>query len=63
VAPLHNLRSRLAIEGVDLLTIKELGVIMVQRYADLPPSHRRRAIERLVSQQATVEKAPEAGAQ
>jgi len=50
-------------EGVDLLTIKELGVIKVPRYADLPPSHRRSAIERLVSRQVMVEEAPAAGAQ
>ena len=40
-------------EGVDLLTIKELGgwksLAMVQRYAHLSPGHRRNAIERLAS--------------
>ena len=48
----HTFASRLAMEGVDLLTLKELGgwksLQMVQRYAHLSPSHRRSAIERLV---------------
>ena len=52
---LHDLRhtwaSRLAMAGVDLLTIKELGgwktIQMVQRYAHLSPDHKRQAIERL----------------
>ena len=39
--------------GVDLLSIKELegwkSLTMVQRYAHLSPSHRRDAIERLVT--------------
>ena len=43
-------------EGVDLLTIKELGgwksLAMVQRYAHLSPGHRRNAIERLTSRRA-----------
>ena len=49
----HTFASRLAMEGVDLLTIKELGgwktLSMVQRYAHLSPSHRNHAIERLVT--------------
>jgi len=49
----HTFASRLAMEGVDLLTIKELGgwktLSMVQRYAHLSPSHRTHAIERLVT--------------
>ena len=52
---LHDLRhtwaSRMAMAGVDLLTIKELGgwktLQMVQRYAHLSPDHKRQAIERL----------------
>ena len=40
-------------EGVDLLTIKELGgwktLSMVQRYAHLSPSHRQEAVERLAA--------------
>lgn len=47
----HTFASRLAMAGVDLLTVKELGgwksLTMVQRYAHLSPSHRREAIERL----------------
>jgi hypothetical protein len=39
-------------EGVDLLTVKELGgwkdLAMVQRYAHLAPEHRRAAVEKLV---------------
>jgi integrase len=49
----HTFASRLAMEGVDLLTIKELGgwktLSMVQRYAHLSPGHQRQAIERLVT--------------
>jgi integrase len=49
----HTFASRLAMEGVDLLTIKELGgwktLSMVQRYAHLSPGHRQSAIERLAS--------------
>jgi len=49
----HTFASRLVMEGVDLLTIKELGgwktLLMVQRYAHLSPSHRNHAIERLVT--------------
>jgi len=40
-------------EGVDLLTIKDLGgwktLTMMQRYAHLSPGHRHTAIERLAS--------------
>jgi integrase len=49
----HTFASRLAMEGVDLLTIKELGgwksLTMVQRYAHPSPSHRSQAIERFVT--------------
>jgi integrase len=52
----HTFASRLAMEGVDLLTIKELGgwksLAMVQRYAHLSPSHRSTAIERLANRQS-----------
>ncbi len=52
---LHDLRptfaSRLAMAGVDPLTIQQLGgwktLQMVQRYAHLSPDHKRQAIERL----------------
>jgi integrase len=49
----HTFASRLAMEGVDLLAIQELGgwkdLSMVRRYSHLSPSHRREAIERLVT--------------
>jgi hypothetical protein len=48
-------------EGVDLLTIKDLGgwksLTMVQRYAHLSPSHRKQAIERLVTRKVEREEA------
>lgn len=48
----HTFASRLAMAGVDLLTIKELGgwktLTMVQRYAHLSPGHQRQAVERIV---------------
>jgi integrase len=63
----HTFASRLAMEGVDLLTIKELGgwksLPVVQRYAHLSPSHRRTAIERLVTRQTTAEPPSAAGAE
>ena len=54
---LHDLRhtwaSRLAMAGVDLLTIKELGgwktLKMVERYSHLSPDHKRQALGRLIS--------------
>jgi integrase len=56
----HTFASRLAMEGVDLLTIKELGgwktLSMVQRYAHLSPGHRHTAIERLTTRQVEQEK-------
>jgi integrase len=49
----HTFASRLAMEGVELLTIKNLGgwksLTMVARYAHLSPEHGRAAIERLAS--------------
>jgi integrase len=49
----HTFASRLAMEGVDLLTIKDLGgwktLTMVQRYAHLSKGHRQSAIERLAT--------------
>lgn len=48
----HSFASRLAMAGVDLLTIKELGgwktLAMVLRYAHLSPDHKRAAVERLI---------------
>jgi len=49
----HTFASRLAMAGVDLLTIKELGgwktLAMVLRYAHLSPDHKRAALGRLIS--------------
>ena len=63
----HTFASRLAMEAVDLLAIKDLGgwksLAMVQRYAHLSPAHRREAIERLVTRAKTTETAPAAGAE
>ena len=63
----HTFASRLAMEGVDLLTIKELGgwksLQMVQRYAHLSPSHRHSAIERLVRRPTSAEPAKAVGAE
>lgn len=48
----HTFASRLVMNGVDLLTVKELGgwltLAMVQRYAHLAPEHLRAAVEGLV---------------
>jgi len=48
----HTFASRLAMAGVDPLTIKEVGgwrtPAMIQRYAHLAPSHLHEAVERLV---------------
>lgn len=45
----HTFASRLVMNGVDLLTVKELGgwrtLAMVQRYAHLAPGHLRAAVE------------------
>jgi len=63
----HTFASRLAMEGVDLRAIQELGgwksLGMVQRYSHLSPSHRRAAIERLVTRSTNAGEALEAGAQ
>jgi site-specific recombinase XerD len=49
----HTFASRLAMAGVDLLTIKELGgwqtLAMVTRYAHLTPGRLREGVERLVT--------------
>lgn len=61
----HTFASRLAMEGVDLLTIKELGgwksLAMVQRYAHLSPGHRQSAIERLVTRPTKAQTAQATG--
>jgi integrase len=55
----HTFASRLAMAGVDLQTIKEVGgwrtLAMVQRYADLAPGHLHAAVERLVPPSAVAE--------
>src|SRR5262245_56320938 len=47
----HTFASRLAMEGVDLYTVRRAGgwktQVMVQRYAHLSPDHMRAAVERL----------------
>lgn len=47
----HTFASRLAMAGVDLRTIQELGgwreLKMVERYAHLSPSHKAEAVERI----------------
>jgi integrase len=52
----HTFASRLAMAGVDLLTIKELGgwktLVMVTRYAHLSPDHKRQALGRLISERS-----------
>ncbi len=49
----HTFASRLAVAGVDLRTIQELGgrqdLKMVERYAHLSPSHKAAAVERLAA--------------
>ena len=51
----HTFAPRLAMAGVDPLTIKEVGgwrtLGMVQRYAHLGPDHLHAAVERLVMPQ------------
>jgi integrase len=63
----HTFASRLAMEGIELLTIKELGgwksLAMVARYAHLSPSHRKDAIERLATRRVSIETAQRAGAE
>ena len=61
----HTFAPRLAMEGVDLLTIKDLGgwktLSMVQRYSHLSPSHRNNAIERLATRKVERELATSDG--
>jgi integrase len=49
----HSFASRLAMAGVDVRTIQELGgwrtLALVERYAHLSPGHRAEAVERLVN--------------
>jgi integrase len=63
----HTFASRLAMEGVDLMTIRELmghkSRAMTLRYAHLSPGHRRTAIERLVTRQVIAADAQASGAE
>jgi len=63
----HTFASRLAMEGVDLMTIRELmghkTMAMTLRYSHLSPGHRRTAIERLVTRSKTGEPASVASAE
>jgi site-specific recombinase XerD len=64
--PRHTFASRLAMAGVDLRTIQELGgwqsLKMVERYAHLSPSHKAEAVERLASNFPTGFTTPATGA-
>jgi integrase len=50
----HTFASRLAMAGVDLRTLQELGgwqtLAMVERYAHLAPSHKAKAVEKIASE-------------
>src|SRR5262249_11981134 len=63
----HTFASRLAMEGVDLLAIQELGgwkdLSMVRRYSHLSPSHRREAIECLVTRRREAKAGAASGAE
>lgn len=58
----HTFASRLAMAGVDLKTLKELGgwktLSMVERYAHLSGDHLRSAVERLVSAASELKSVP-----
>jgi hypothetical protein len=58
----HTFASGLAMAGVDLLTIKELGgwktLAMVTRYAHLTPGRLRESVERLVGDAPQAQGAP-----
>ena len=47
----HTFASRLVLAGVDLRTVQELGgwktIAMVERYSQLTPAHKARAVEKL----------------
>lgn len=63
----HTFASRLAMENVDLLTIRDLGgwktLSMVQRYSHLSPGHRQSAIERLATRKVEADKPKAAGSE
>ncbi|MEE8115021.1 MAG: tyrosine-type recombinase/integrase [Nitrososphaerales archaeon] len=54
----HTFASRLAMSGVDLRTIQELGgwkeLEMVQRYSHLSPSHKAEAVEKIAENFTTL---------
>src|SRR5262245_43254868 len=54
----HTFASRLAMAGVDLRTIQELGgwatLKMVERYAHLSPKHKADAVERIAENSTTL---------
>ena len=58
----HTFASRLAMEAVDLLAIKDLGdwnsLAMVRRHPHLSPEHHRDAVERLVTRATVTEATP-----
>jgi integrase len=58
----HTFASRLAMAGVDLLTISELmghkTIQMTKRYAHLAPAHNQAAVDRLVAFQSPSEAEP-----
>lgn len=59
----HTFASRLAMAGVDLRTIQELGgwktLALVERYAHLSPSHKAEAVERIAKDFPTVFTTPD----
>lgn len=63
----HTFAGRLAMQGVDLRTIQELGgrrsLGMVARYSHLSPGHRQNAIEELVKRPIVVQERAGAGAE
>jgi integrase len=58
----HTFASRLAMAGVDLLTISELmghkTIQMTKRYAHLAPAHNQAAVDRLVGFQSSSDPVP-----
>jgi integrase len=59
----HTFASRLAMAGVDVRTIQELGgwkeLEMLQRYAHLSPSHKAEAVEKIATQLPTLFTTPD----
>jgi integrase len=59
----HTFASRLAMAGVDVRTIQELGgwkeLEMLQRYAHLSPSHKAEAVEKIANQVPTLFTTPD----